>query len=91
MLDQISLFDPAPGNAVARCCIDGRTAPARRPEPWMLRLVPHGEYYILAGGHTLLLRPTQLREDGIPAGHQYNHYTIDGRVYAGVFVGEEKG
>lgn len=90
MLDQISLFDLTPVNAVARSCMDGKTAPAQRPEPWMLRLVPAGEYVVDVGPHPLVLKPVPLREDQIPVGHHYYHYTIGGQVYAGTFVGTEK-
>lgn len=87
MLEQLSLF--ADDNAVARSCMDGTTAPAKRPEPWMARLVPNGEYVVRVGQHPLVLRPTPLQESQIPEGHRYYHYTIGGQVYAGIFVGTE--
>ena len=91
MFEQISLFDLLPEGTVARCSMDGRTAPANRPEPWMKRLVPNGEYFVRVGGHPLVLKPTRIQEEDIPEGHQYYHYTIGGQVYAGVYVGEENG
>ena len=91
MFDQISLFDLLPEGTVARCSMDGRTAPANRPEPWMKRLVPNGEYFVRVGDHPLVLKPTRIQEEDIPEGHQYYHYTIGGQVYAGVYVGEENG
>ena len=91
MFDQISLFDLLPEGTVARRSMDGRTAPANRPEPWMKRLVPNGEYFVRVGDHPLVLKPTRIQEEDIPEGHQYYHYTIGGQVYAGVYVGEENG
>lgn len=91
MFDQISLFDLLPEGTVARCSMDGRTAPANRPEPWMKRLVPNGEYFVRVDDHPLVLKPTRIQEEDIPEGHQYYHYTIGGQVYAGVYVGEETG
>ena len=91
MFEQISLFDLLPEGTVARCSMDGRTAPANRPEPWMKRLVPYGEYFVRVGDHPLVLKPTRMQEEDIPEGHQYYHYTIGGQVYAGVYVGEETG
>lgn len=91
MFEQISLFDLLPEGTVARCSMDGRTAPAYWPEPWMKRLVPNGEYFVRVGDHPLVLKPTRMQEEDIPEGHQYYHYTIGGQVYAGVYVGEETG
>ena len=91
MFEQISLFDLLPEDTMARCSMDGRTAPANRPEPWMKRLVPNGEYFVRVGDHPLVLKPTRIQEEDIPEGHQYYHYTIGGQVYAGVYVGEETG
>ena len=91
MFEQISLFDLFPEGTVARCSMDGRTAPANRPEPWMKRLVPNGEYFVRVGDHPLVLKRVHTQEGDIPEGHRYYHYIIGGQVYAGVFVGAETG
>lgn len=91
MFEQISLFDLHPEDTMARCSMDGRTAPANRPEPWMKRLVPNGEYFVCVGDYPLVLKPVPTQEEGIPEGHHYYHYIIDGQVYAGVFVRAETG
>ena len=89
MYEQLSLFDLAPGSALAECCYDGSTRPAQRPEPWMKRLVPKGEYVVMVGPYPLMLRPVPVRAEDIEAGHRYYHYTIDGRVYSGIFLGRD--
>lgn len=91
MFEQISLFDLLPEDTMARCSMDGRTAPANRPEPWMKRLIPNGEYFVRVGDHPLVLKPAPTQEEDIPEGHRYYHYIIGGQVYAGVFVGAETG
>lgn len=89
MCEQLSLFDLAPEGIAAECCFDGSTRPAQRPEPWMKRLVPKGEYIVMVGPYPLMLRPTPVRAEDIEAGHHYYHYTIDGRVYSGIFLGRD--
>ena len=89
MYEQLSLFDLAPEGIVAECCFDGSTRPAQRPEPWMKRLVPKGEYIVMVGPYPLMLRPVPARAEDIEAGHRYYHYTIDGRVYSGIFLGRD--
>lgn len=91
MFEQISLFDLHPEDTMARCSTGGRTAPANRPEPWMKRLVPNGEYFVRVGDHPLFLKSAPTKEEDISEGHRYYHYIIDGQVYAGVFVGAETG
>lgn len=91
MFEQISLFNLLPENTTARCSMDGRTAPANRPEPWMKRLVPNGEYFVRVGDHPLVLKRVHAQEEDIPEGHHYYHYIIGGQVYAGVFVRAETG
>ena len=90
MFEQISLFDivaefPVP----AKSCFDGKTLAAKRPEPWMLRLVPKGQYVVYPDKHPLVLVPVKHKVDQIPEGHHYYHYTIKGQVYAGTFVWNE--
>ena len=55
----------------------------------MKRLVPKGEYIVMVGPYPLMLRPTPVRAEDIEAGHRYYHYTIDGRVYSGIFLGRD--
>ena len=90
-VEQLSLFElaagPAVGPALAVCCMDGLTAKAEPSESWMRRLVPDGEYFVLVAGHPMVLRPAQRPAEGIPAGHDYYHYTIGERLFSGVFVG----
>ena len=89
MYEQLSLFDITPEGTLAECCYDGNTRPAQRPEPWMIRLVPKGEYVVMVGSYPLILRPTTVRAEDIEAGHHYYHYTIGGRVYSGIFLGRD--
>lgn len=56
-------------------------------ESWMADLVPGGEYAISIAGHTLVLKPVPGTPAGIQRGHEYYHYTIGPRLYAGTFVG----
>ena len=89
-VEQLSFFSLPAQPAVAVCCMDGRGFPAEPAESWMKRLVNGTEYFILAGGRQMALRPTQKPSEGIPAGHRYYHYTIGERLFSGVFVGREK-
>lgn len=86
--EQLSLFDLCTADdEVATSCWTGTTTAARKAESWMRRLVPDGEYVVDVGGYDCVLRPVQLGVDGIPQGHEYYHYLIGQKVYAGVFVG----
>lgn len=88
MLEQLSLFDiDIPDDLTAVCCMDMRAAQARKPDAWMKDIVPDCEYVVAVGIHPLVLRPTRMSVADIPEGHSYYHYQIDGRVYAGVFIG----
>lgn len=88
MMEQLSLFIAE--GAVAICFEDGKEAPTRTLENWMMALVPDGEYVIDVGTHPLVLRPTATTADKIPVGHRYYHYMIGPQVYSGIFVGREK-
>lgn len=88
--EQLSLFSialSAPLEADAVSCMDNLSSKALPAEPWMKTLVPEGEYSILVAGHPLVLRPAKIRPESIPKGHEFYHYLIDGRLYAGIFVG----
>lgn len=60
-------------------------------EPWMAALIPAGEYVVQIAGRPLVLRPMPGRQADIQRGHEYYHYTIGGRLYAGTFVGRDSG
>ena len=86
--EQLSLFSLVLPDETTAICLMGRTeSMARKPEAWMLGLVPDGEYVVDVGEHPLVLRPAGLREEEIEPGHHYRHYLIGSRVYAGIFVG----
>ena len=86
--EQMTLFAPA-DTALAVCCEDGAEKTARRPEPWVLALVPEAEWAIDWGRYRLALRPVPLLAEDVPQGHRYYHYTIGRQVFSGVFVGRE--
>lgn len=73
----------------ATCCMDGCPARASPVEPWMAALIPAGEYVVQVAGHPLVLRPMPGRQADIQRGHEYYHYMIGGRLYAGTFVGRD--
>lgn len=86
--EQLSLFSIVPQAArTAICCMDGECKAAAPAESWMADLVPGGEYAISIAGHTLVLKPVPGTPAGIQQGHEYYHYTIGPRLYAGTFVG----
>lgn len=86
--EQLSLFSIVPQAArTAICCMDGECKAAAPAESWMADLVPGGEYVISIAGHTLVLKPVPGTPAGIQQGHEYYHYTIGPRLYAGTFVG----
>lgn len=88
VFEQFSIFTMLqPDEFPAVRLLDGVQKMARKPEPWMLGLVPDGEYVIDVGEHPLVLQPTGLREEEVEPGHHYRHYLIAGRVYSGIFVG----
>lgn len=70
-VEQLSFFSLPARPAVAVCCMDGRSFHAEPAEGWMRRLVSGAEYFILAGGHQMALRPTQKPSEDIPSGHEY--------------------
>lgn len=88
-VEQLSFFSLPAQPAVAVCCMDGRRFPAEPAEGWMQRLVSGAEYFILTGGHQMALRPTRKPSEGIPAGHEYYHYSVGENLYAGTFVGRD--
>lgn len=86
--EQISLFDIASGTT-AISLFDGRKYGATEPTDLMKRLVPRTAYAVMVGEHPQALVLTTLTPSQVPEGHEFYHYTIDGNVYAGTFVGKE--
>lgn len=90
VFEQLSLFaidllDDAP----AICLMDGIESTAKKPDDWMLSLVPEGVYVVEVGKHPLVLRPVDAKPEDIRPEYRYFHYLICGKVYAGIFVGRE--
>ena len=55
----------------------------------MADLVPNGEYVVHVAGHPLVLRPAGITQKAIPKGHEFYHYLIGDKLYAGIFVGRD--
>ena len=89
--EQLSMFTMNVDSITATCCMDGCPARASPVEPWMAALIPAGEYVVQVAGHPLVLRPMPGRQADIQRGHEYYHYIIGGRLYAGTFVGRDSG
>lgn len=88
--EQLSLFDLCTvPEEEATSCWNGAKIAARKLEGWMRRLVPDGEYVVDIGGHDCVLRPTKLSAADIPQGHEFYHYLIGQKLYAGIFVGRD--
>ena len=83
--EQLSMFTMNVDPVTATCCMDGCPARASPVEPWMAALIPAGEYVVQVAGHPLVLRPMPGRQADIQRGHEYYHYMIGGRLYAGTF------
>ena len=91
--EQICLFTEGLSDTVEAVSVwTGDKVTATKPEPWMLRLIPDGVYVLdLGGNYPMVLRPTPYGVDGIQECHEYMHFTIDGRLHAGIFVGRSNG
>lgn len=90
VFEQLSIFTMLlPDEAPAICLMDDIQKTARKPESWMLSLVPDGEYVVDVGEHPLVLRPADVQPNKIRPEYRYYHYLICGKVYAGIFVGRE--
>ncbi len=88
---QLSLFDTDANTKVnAVSCMDGSALHTHKPEAKIKELVPESEYVVHVGGHLLALKPSKLTAETIPDGHRFYHYMINGKVFAGIFVGTEK-
>lgn len=94
VFEQLSLFSSLscsekPNSSVtAVFCMDGRETPTVRLEAWMTELVPNGEYAIDIGAPLpMVLRPVEGTTQSVPQGHEFYHYMIGRKLYAGIFVG----
>lgn len=94
VFEQLSLFSSLscsekPNSSVtAVSCMDGRETQTVRLEAWMTELVPNGEYAIDIGAPLpMVLRPVKGTMRSVPKGHEFYHYTIGQKLYAGIFVG----
>ena len=81
---QTTIWDLMQREAV--CLLTGRSYAAISADSKAREMVPGGEWTILVGGHTMVLSPAQevLEEQ------RYRHYSIDGQIYAGTFIGREE-
>lgn len=94
VFEQLSLFSPMscsekPNSSVtAVSYMNGRAAPTVRLEAWMTELVPNGEYTIDIGAQLpMVLRPVEGTMRSVSHGHEFYHYMIGRKLYAGIFVG----
>ena len=94
VFEQLSLFNllscsEKPNSSVtAVSCMSGREVPTVRLEAWMTELVPNGEYAIDIGAPLpMVLRPVDGAMRSAPQGHEFYHYMIGQKLYAGIFVG----
>ena len=89
-MEQLSLFQyDTPAEVEAICLFHGERATAKPLTDWMKRLVPEGEYVVMVGPYPLVLRPAHGRKEDVRVGHEFYHYIVDGRLYAGIFVGSD--
>lgn len=94
VFEQLSLFSPLScsekpnGSVTAVSCMNGREVPTVRLEAWMTELVPNGEYAVDIGAPLpMVLRPVKGTMRSVPQGHEFYHYMIGQKLYAGIFVG----
>lgn len=87
--EQLSMFTMSMEQTTAICCFGRGLASATPIETWMTDLVPNGEYVIHVAGHPLVLRPAGITRKAIPKGHEFYHYLIGDKLYAGIFVGRD--
>ena len=86
--EQLTLFAlPVVGDKIAVSCFDGQQIKVKDLEPWMVKLVPDGECTVDIGTHPMVLKKVPIKESEIQEGHQFYHFLIGGKVYAGIFVG----
>lgn len=87
-MEQLSLFhEEPPAETEAVCLFHGEREAAKPLADWMKRLVPEGKYVVMVGPHPLVLRPARGGREDVQVGHEFYHYMVEGRLYAGIFVG----
>lgn len=89
--NQISFFDILSSAEltepeVAISMFDGQEYTVFPLKEWMSRLLPEGEFYVLCGGHPLVLCRS---EETAPLEMKYRYYTIGNKVYAATGVGKD--
>lgn len=89
VFEQLSLFDLVKIENGATSCFTGKTEPLESMTDLMKKLVPDGEFFVYVGAHPMVLRRTKLKREEIPEGHEFYHYTVGEKIYAGIFVGPE--
>lgn len=88
LFSQLSCSEKPNSSVTVVSCMDGKAAPTVRLEAWMTELVPNGEYAIDIGAPLpMILRPVRGTARSVPKGHEFYHYMIGQKLYAGIFVG----
>lgn len=88
LFSQLSCSEKPNSSVTVVSCMDGKAAPTVRLEAWMTKLVPNGEYAIDIGAPLpMILRPVRGTARSVPKGHEFYHYMIGQKLYAGIFVG----
>lgn len=88
LFSQLSCSEKPNSSVTVVSCMDGKAAPTVRLEAWMTALVPNGEYAIDIGAPLpMVLRPVRGTARSVPKGHEFYHYMIGQKLYAGIFVG----
>lgn len=89
-VNQLSFFDvidnPLKMPTTALCMLTDKLYRVHELEPWMARIVPSGEFYVLCAGHPLVLCETK---EKVEPEMLYRHYRIGGKIYAAVGVGKD--
>lgn len=89
--NQLSFFDAidkaaiSPVNAIS--LLTNQVYCLHQLEPWMAKIIPQGEYYVLCAGHPLVLCETK---EKVEPEMMYRHYKINGKIYAATAVGRDK-
>lgn len=88
LFSQMSCSEKPNSSVTAVSYMNGRAAPTVRLEAWMTELVPNGEYAIDIGAQLpMVLRPVEGTMRSVSHGHEFYHYMIGRKLYAGIFVG----
>ena len=92
-MEQLSIFDiisepfstPLARPKKAISMFDSQEHELHPVEPWMSRLLPNGEYYIILDGMYMLVMCATRKK--VPKELLFIHYEIDGQTYAATGVG----